>query len=364
MATKPVVCTTSVDEKRNDGAFSSPSTNRSEVRQRTISVFVGDESQVINRIAGVFARRGYNIESLAVSLNKDKVLFTIVVSITDRVLQQVIEQLRKVVNVLKVEDLSNKPLVERELMCIKANADLKFHTEVTGDPGKMVALQMNLSKFGILEIAKTGKIALKREKLGTSAPFSAASYPDLYEMPTVDSLIEAGDRAVPCETDTVERGLVYSVGSVPLLEAANMSKERVTGPRTGVIFTPQLPCDINMMKGAIDHLRQNDIRCQVMESYTKEQLIKKLACSKRSVIIATDHGAGDFLDEIASLASGCVIGVPRRASEVTGVPAELLGMSPKLPILLVGANDAMCAARYAMSICAFDHPELSILKEI
>ncbi|KZV58201.1 acetolactate synthase small subunit 1, chloroplastic-like [Dorcoceras hygrometricum] len=177
----------------------------SRAKRHTISVFVGDESGIINRIAGLFARRGYNIESLAVGLNKDKALFTIVVSGTDRILKQVVEQLNKLVNVLKVEDLSAEPQVERELMLIKLNADSNtkgeimwlvdifrgnivdtsehsLTIEVTGDPGKMAAVLRNLQKFGIKELARTGKIALRREKMGETAPFwifSTSSYPDL-----------------------------------------------------------------------------------------------------------------------------------------------------------------------------------------
>ncbi|KAG8641542.1 hypothetical protein MANES_12G000300v8 [Manihot esculenta] len=185
---------------RSVSAFSPP-----KLLWHTISVFVGDESGIINRIAGVFARRGYNIESLAVGLNKDKALFTIVVRGTDNVLQQVVEQLNKLVNVIKVEDISREPQVERELMLIKLNVDpstrpeimwlvdifrakvvdISEHTltiEITGDPGKTSAVLRNLSKFRIKELSRTGKIAVRRERMGETAPFwrfSAAAYPDL-----------------------------------------------------------------------------------------------------------------------------------------------------------------------------------------
>nr|CAB3491248.1 unnamed protein product [Digitaria exilis] len=216
-----------------------PRSSRSVIKRHTLSVFVGDESGMINRIAGVFARRGYNIESLAVGLNKDKALFTIVVSGSDKVLNQVVEQLNKLVNVIKVIDLSNVPQVERELMLIKINAereklpeimvlarifkaevvDLSDDTltmEVTGDPGKMAAIQKTLSKYGIIEIARTGKIALRRERMGETAPFwgfSAASYPDLEVTMPSNSRLSTGMDAMSQNPSESSGGDVYPVES-------------------------------------------------------------------------------------------------------------------------------------------------------
>jgi acetolactate synthase I/III small subunit len=156
--------------------------------KHTISVLVEDEAGVLSRIAGLFARRGFNIESLAVGPAEQVGVsrITMVVPGDDRVIEQLIKQLYKLISVLKVQDVTETPSVERELMLVKVNAsaasraeviqlaqifrarvvDLSEDTltiQVVGDPGKMVAIIQMLNKFGIREIARTGKISLVRE---------------------------------------------------------------------------------------------------------------------------------------------------------------------------------------------------------
>lgn len=156
--------------------------------KHTLSVLVEDEAGVLTRIAGLFARRGFNIESLAVGPAEQGGVsrITMIIPGDDRVIEQLIKQLYKLVNVLKVQDITEIPCVERELMLLKVNATSSTRSEivelaqifrarvvdvaedslileVVGDPGKMVAIVQVLQKFGLREIARTGKIALTRE---------------------------------------------------------------------------------------------------------------------------------------------------------------------------------------------------------
>jgi acetolactate synthase-1/3 small subunit len=155
--------------------------------KHTLSVLVEDESGALSRISGLFARRGFNIESLAVgpAENHGVSRLTMVVEGDDRTLEQMTKQLDKLINVLGVVDLTTIPAVERELMLLKVAAPAESRSaildlvqvfrakvvdvaddaltlEVVGDPGKLVALERLLASYGILEIARTGKVALER----------------------------------------------------------------------------------------------------------------------------------------------------------------------------------------------------------
>ena len=161
---------------------------RQSAMKHTLSVLVEDEAGVLTRIAGLFARRGFKIESLAVGPAEQMGVsrITMVVPGDEDSIEQLTKQLYKLINVLKVQDITQTPCVERELMLIKVNAtaerraevielaqvfrarivDISEETltiEVVGDPGKMVAIMQMLNKFGVREVARTGKIALIRE---------------------------------------------------------------------------------------------------------------------------------------------------------------------------------------------------------
>lgn len=158
--------------------------------KHTLSVLVEDESGVLTRIAGLFARRGFNIDSLAVGPAEQKGISRITMGVPgdDRTIEQLTKQLYKLVNILKVEDITNIPCVERELMLLKVNTNKNTRSEIleivkifraqvvdlaedsliieiTGNYGKMGAIEKILSKFGIIEIARTGKISLVRDSI-------------------------------------------------------------------------------------------------------------------------------------------------------------------------------------------------------
>lgn len=155
--------------------------------QHTITVLVENKSGVLARVAGLFARRGFNIESLAVSITDDPTVsrMTIVVTGDDSVLDQINKQTFKLIDVIKVIDYSDIPIVERELAMIKVAAEMEqraaimqvvdiFHAkiidisdttftiEVTGGIDKVDAIENLLRPFGIQEIVRTGKIAMAR----------------------------------------------------------------------------------------------------------------------------------------------------------------------------------------------------------
>ncbi len=155
--------------------------------KHTLSVLVEDQSGALSRISGLFARRGFNIESLAVGPAEvpGTSRLTMVVEGDNQTLQQMSKQLNKLINVLNVIDLSVIPAVERELMLLKVSAtetqrslildlvqvfrakvvdvsEQALTLEVVGDPGKLVAIEKLLKPYGILEIARTGKVALER----------------------------------------------------------------------------------------------------------------------------------------------------------------------------------------------------------
>lgn len=155
--------------------------------KHTLSVLVQNKPGVLARVAGLFSRRGFNIDSLAVGPTEDPTLsrMTIVVGAEEHSLEQVTKQLHKLINIIKINDLNPKESVGRELLLIKVSAGDKNRAniieiadifrakiidvsrnsvilEATGTAEKLAAIEDLVKPYGITELARTGKIALSR----------------------------------------------------------------------------------------------------------------------------------------------------------------------------------------------------------
>ncbi len=166
------------------------------MQQHTISVLVENKSGVLARIAGLFCGRGYNIDSLTVSPtdHTDTSKMTIVTSGDDAVIEQIEKQLSKLIDVIKVTDLTGSSFIERELALIKIKTTKESRSEIiqlteifsgkivnvhkneitvelSGRGDKVNAFVILMEPFGIIELARTGKVAVSR-KLGATNKLS------------------------------------------------------------------------------------------------------------------------------------------------------------------------------------------------
>ncbi len=157
--------------------------------KHTISVLVENHFGVLAHVAGLFSARGFNIDSLAVGETDDASVsrMTIVAHGDDRIVEQIIKQLNKLIDVVKVEDLSSDDFIERELVLVKVRADASSRNdvmqivntfrgkivdvnpqslaiEVTGGESKVDAMLELLRPFGIREVVRTGTVAMARRK--------------------------------------------------------------------------------------------------------------------------------------------------------------------------------------------------------
>jgi acetolactate synthase I/III small subunit len=162
--------------------------------EHIISVTVENKFGVLSRVAGLFSGRGFNIESLSVAptLDSSMSMMTIVTSGDDRIIEQIVKQLNKLIDVIKVVDLNESEFVERETALIKVHTKPEdraealritdifranvidstpttYTIEVTGDVRKVEAMINLLQPLGIKELIRTGRVAIAREVIRTAA---------------------------------------------------------------------------------------------------------------------------------------------------------------------------------------------------
>ena len=160
----------------------------SPVEERVLSVLVENRSGVLSHVVGLFSARGFNIDSLAVGETEDPTMsrITLVAAGDQKTLEQIKKQLNKLIDVIKVQDLSEEGFIDRELMLVKlknnevyrkALKELaeKYHIRVADENEKVVTIEciesrentkklfQIFNKIGILEIAQTGAVALSKK---------------------------------------------------------------------------------------------------------------------------------------------------------------------------------------------------------
>lgn len=158
-------------------------------QRHTVGVLVENEPGVLSRIAGLFSGRNFNIESITAAETHEPGLtrITLVTTGDQYILEQIVKQLNKLINVIKVIDFSETEFVDREMALIKVRAEAGtraevlrivdifrakvvdvspnfYILEVTGNDGKIAAILELLGQLGIVEVARTGKAALARSK--------------------------------------------------------------------------------------------------------------------------------------------------------------------------------------------------------
>ncbi len=156
--------------------------------RHTISILVENKFGVLSRVAGLFSGRGYNIESISVgeTIDPQTSVMTIVTTGDDQIIEQITKQLNKLIDVIKVTDMTELDHVEREMVLLKVSpkqadraevlnlteifrgrivdSNLKSYTiEVTGDDKKINAFIELMKPMGIKELSRTGKVAITRE---------------------------------------------------------------------------------------------------------------------------------------------------------------------------------------------------------
>jgi acetolactate synthase I/III small subunit len=156
--------------------------------RHTISVLVENKFGVLTRVAGLFSGRGYNIDSLNVAPTADQTAsrMTIVTRGDDATLEQIVKQLKKLTDIIKVVDFRDGEYVDRELVLVKVSVDSASRAEVmqitdifrakivdvqpetltievTGDEGKLEKFVELMKSFGVLDLSRTGKVAMPRK---------------------------------------------------------------------------------------------------------------------------------------------------------------------------------------------------------